>query len=444
MKNCHFLIFLFILLINAFIPSYTTNLKPESINAETVTKIDQAIQGNTDHKKAEYDFTTTDTEKNRYFKYIAASQPSSLITTFRIVFDSYSTDISNYNVLCTNVDTNKDDSYIITTLKNLQMKDSACINGFKRHGHYDGIARLDKDKTVLAIMIQENKSGLKFTGRVNLRITERVLKTDESKPSEDETYTLVPYSITVSSFREKDASKILFYSYSRNLQMFYSGSSSFPNKLFSGNILSVYTNPNMVRQKYHNANIMTLLVNPSGFGSNNLNEDFHFEVKLFKSDYSLDYFVSSNGEGRPLNKPLLINMTECSNPYYAILNYNREEGKKVLILDQIYGKLKSLSVAYNFTQNTWDEMIKNDMNEITIEEMKYHLPENSVAHIDVYKIECELPLMFNFYYTNEADLISNMNYGDINIFTLPAYESINVPFFQDVISPEIIIELFNP
>jgi hypothetical protein len=36
-------------------------------------------------------------------------------------------------------------------------------------------------------------------------------------------------------------------------------------------------------------------------------------------------------------------------------------------------------------------MIKNDMNEIAIEEMKYHLPENSLTHIDVYKIECELP-----------------------------------------------------
>ena len=445
MKNCYFLIFLHILLINAFIPSNATHLKSESLNAETVIKIDQNIQGNTDHKKAEYDITTTDTEKNKYFKYIATSQPSTLITTFRIVFDSYSTDISNYKVLCVNVDSSKDDSYIITTLKNLQMKDSACINGFKRHGHYDGIVRLDKDKTVLAIMLQENKSGLKFTGRVNVRITERVLKPDESKAKEDETYTLVPYSITVSSFRDKDdTSKILFYSYSRNLQMFYAGNDPFPDSLFSGNILSVYTNPNMVRQKYHNANIMTLLVSPSGFGSNDLNEDFQFEVKLYKTDFLLDYYVSSNSEGRPKNKPLLINMTECTNPYYVILNYNLEEGKKVLILDQIYGKLKALSVAYNFTQNTWDEMIKNDMNEIAIEEMKYHLPENSLTHIDVYKIECELPLMFNFYYTDEADLISKMNYGDINIFTLPAYESVNVPFFDDVISPEIVIELFNP
>ena len=37
-----------------------------------------------------------------------------------------------------------------------------------------------------------------------------------------------------------------------------------------------------------------------------------------------------------------------------------------------------------------------------------------------------------------------MNYGDINIFTLKPYENVNIPFFSDVIAPEIIIEIYNP
>lgn len=90
--------------------------------------------------------------------------------------------------------------------------------------------------------------------------------------------------------------------------------------------------------------------------------------------------------------------------------------------------MKSLSVAYNFTKSTWDEMLANDMNEVNIEERKYILPENAEAHIDVYKIECETPLMFNFYYTDESGLISKMNYGDINLFTLAPHESVNIPF----------------
>ena len=227
-------------------------------------------------------------------------------TTFRIEFDMYSTDIARYKVVCTNVDPSEDDANIIETLKKLLIKDSACINGFVSEGRYDGIVRLDKTKTVLAIMIHEEDAGLSFKGRLNLRIKERSLKTDELKPKDDETYTLVPYSITISTFREA-ASKVLFYSNSRNMQMFYAGTSPFPASLFSGNILNVYTNPNMVRQKYHNANVMTLFVNPSEAPENDFKEDFHFEVKLFESKFLLDYYVSSNSVGRPKNKPLLIN-----------------------------------------------------------------------------------------------------------------------------------------
>ena len=150
MKNCYFLFFI-ILLINGFIPSLSSNLKSNALKEETVITINQDIQGNADHKKADYQFDTTETEKNRYFKYIATSQPSSLITTFRIEFDMYSTDIARYKVVCTNVDPSEDDANIIETLKKLLIKDSACINGFVSEGRYDGIVRLDKTKTVLAM-----------------------------------------------------------------------------------------------------------------------------------------------------------------------------------------------------------------------------------------------------------------------------------------------------
>ncbi|MBR4496106.1 MAG: hypothetical protein IKP12_03130, partial [Acholeplasmatales bacterium] len=225
--------------------------------------------------------------------------------------------------------------------------------------------------------------------------------------------------------------------------MFYPSSNPYPEKLFAGNILSVYTNPNMIRQKYQNATIMTLIMDPSENTEEKLEEDFQFEVKLFESNYLLDYYVSTNSQGRTLKKPLLINMTECTNPYYVILNYNSAEGKKSLILDNIYGKIKSLSVANEFTKNTWDEMISTDMKEVNVIERKYQLPEYSLAHLDVYKIECELPLMLNFYYLDETDLIEKMNYGDINLFTLQPYEIVNVPFFN-IKSPEITIEIFNP
>ena len=104
----------------------------------------------------------------------------------------------------------------------------------------------------------------------------------------------------------------------------------------------------MIRQKYHNAKTIILLLYPFDLNINS-EEEFQFEVKFLDSNYLIDYFVSLNQEGRPLNIPLLINMTECTNPYYIILNYNKEESSKTLIIDQIFGKMASLSVATKFT-----------------------------------------------------------------------------------------------
>ena len=53
-------------------------------------------------------------------------------------------------------------------------------------------------------------------------------------------------------------------------------------------------------------------------------------------------------------------MTECTNPYYVILNYNQKEKGTQLYIDQIYGKIKTLSVAPTFTKKYWENMITDD------------------------------------------------------------------------------------
>ena len=415
-------------------------------NEESIIDISQEVVGNANYKKGEFKYLKQETTK--YFKYENSTLPSSKISAFRFIFDVYSENMKDFSVRCVNVDTSTTDSELVTILSNLEFAQSSCVEGFKNNGYYDGIVRLNETKTKLGIMISfRNGFDYEFGGRIMVRITERVLGTGETKPMEEETYSLVPFTVNVASFRELSKSKILFYSNTRSLQMFHTETNNpYPEKLFSGRILTVYINPNMVRQKYFGANIMTLVTNPSGFnsGSNPKNEDFLFEVTLFESNYLLDYYVSSNSGGRPVNSPLLINMTECTNPYYVILNYNREETAKTLVIDQIYGQLSYLSVATDFTQNTWSEMLNKDMTLVDIKTRKHNLPNNSTAHIDVYKIECFLPLMMNFYYIDEAALISKMNYGDVNIFTIKPYETIQVLFFQDLRSPQVIIEIFNP
>jgi hypothetical protein len=145
---------------------------------------------------------------------------------------------------------------------------------------------------------------------------------------------------------------------------------------------------------------MTLVANANELRKDNLKESFKFEVLKLKSEYLLDYYVSSNSDGRPLNSPLLINMTECSGPYYVILNYNAQDSGKALILDEIYGKLSYLGVATNLEQETWEDMITKDIKSLNLNEKKYSLPI-SANNMDVYRLECQLPIMLNFYYVNE-------------------------------------------
>ena len=438
MKNTLRLLILSLAFLNLLCKIEPINSIKSNLNAEAMHEINEEV--NSDYRKAEFEFELTDSYQ--YFKYENDTLPEAGVSTFRIDFDQYSYLMQDYQVLCTNVPSATTDEELINILKGLALTQSSCIDGFRSYAIYDGIVKLDKTKPKLGIVLI-SKAEYAFAGRIFFRTTERVLGTDESKPMEEETYSLVPFTVNIAKFRELSKSKILFYSYSRTLQMLHSGTSTpYPEKLFSGNILSVYTNPNMVRQKYHNANLMVLITLP--FVNSNLGETFKFEVKLFDSNFLLDYYVSSNTEGRPVNSPLLINMTECTNPYYVILNYNQAESAKTLILDQIYGKLYSLSVATKLTQSTWDEMIKNDMEMIDITALKHDLPGGSSSHIDVYKIECDLPLMFNFYYVDENELTPKMNYGDIHIFTLKPYETVNIPFFEDIIAPSVIVEIYNP
>ena len=345
-------------------------------------------------------------------------------------------------VFCTFVDESTSDEKLIEELGLLTEDTSACVGKFNEKGIFDGIIKHDSSKTKLGIYLF-TRGVIQFTARVFLRTTEKFLSVSEGRVTEDENYSLVPFTVTISDFREY-ASRILFYSYTRELQMYYVETDSpYPEKLFSGNVLSVYTNPNMVRQKYHNANTMILLTREFS-QDDKVAELFKFQVKFFPSNYLLDYYVSNNPNGRSKNSPLAINMTECENPYYVILNYNQPEKQTSLYIDQIYGSIKSLSVAPTFNSITWEEMIEDDMESIQISTRKHVLPSNSPTHMDVYKVECDIPLLLNFYFVDETADIPKLDFGQVAITTLKSYRSVSLPFNSGIIAPELTIEIFNP
>ena len=409
-----------------------------SIKSDTIYEINQVL--NEDYKTVT--FSSEPNKLNHFFKYTVTNIPKSRIGAFRIDFSSFN-ELSLQNIVyCTFVDESTSDAVLEEKLRQTSSSDTTCVGQFGESGKFDGIIEYDTTKTKLGIYLVA-KGAISFTASVNIRTTETFLSVGEQQVNVEELYSLVPYTVVISDFRNY-ASRILFYSYTRELQMYYvENSAPYPEKLFSGNIMSVYTNPNMVHQKYHDANYMVLLTRYFS-KEEPVSEQFKFEVKLFPSNYLLDYYVSNDPNGRSKNSPLSINMTECGTPYYVILNYNQPESKTSLYIDQIYGKIKSISVAPTFSSNTWEKMIVNDMIAIQVSNRKYELPADSPSHMDVYKVECEIPILLNFYYVDEKAKIPELDYGNVAITTLKAYKSVSLPFASGINLPELTIEIFNP
>ena len=407
----------------------------------TVYSITGTISDDSNYNKA--DFSIAIDDDTYYFQYPFTITPASRIGAFRFEFDQFDTGSINNQVFCTFVDASATDSQIISALASITKDTSVCIGAFKESGIFDGIFKYDQQKKKLAIM-------LKTTGTLSARVSvyvrnkETTLSVNEQEVNDYAKYSLIPYTIHVSHFRSY-ASKVLFYSKTRDMQMYYvEGNSPYPERLFFGNIMSVYTNPEMVRQKYKNADTMILLIRPF-YMEEPMGEQFQFQVKFFASDYLLDYYMGTNPEGREKNSPLAINMTECSEPYYVILNYNQPESKEIsLYIDEIYGKVKSLSVAPKLSSSRWEEMLIKDFIEIDLNTRKYTLPKSSPTHMDIYKVECHVPSLLNFYYVDDSAKIPDLNYGKVAITTLKANKVVSFPFSSGVETPQLTIEIFNP
>ena len=411
-------------------------------NSQTVHDINEDVSGYSGYKKAEF---SQDSSFFYYFRHRVSFVSKSRVTAFRFEFDQFDPIFKNSKIFCTTVETSTSDPQLKTILDGLDETTTSCVGDFsedENKGIYDGIIKLSTNKMLVGIILKL-EVVTNFNGRIYLRTAEEDLEVKEQEKSVDQSLSLVPNTIVVSNFRLY-TSKILFYSYKRELQMYYiEGDVPYPEKLFSGNVLMVYTNPNQVRQKYKNANTMVLITRPFSKIEPE-EEDFQFQVKFYASNYLLDYFVSNNPSGRSKNTPLMINMTDCSTPYYVVLNYNQGEKMIQLYIDQIYGKIKTLTVAPSFTQNDWDNMIANDMQEIKVNERYHELPSYQESHIDVYEVKCEIPLLLNFYYIEDQTTIPDLNYGQVAVINLKASQTYTLPFAMGLSSPILSIEVFNP
>ena len=410
------------------------------LSAKTINvyEIKEEIIGNTNYKKIS--FKSDENTEEHYFTYNVKEIPTSKIGAFRIDFDVFNTlSLEKNEVYCTFVNGSSTDEDLVDKFEGINSEKTSCIGQFNNNGIFEGIIKYEKTNTKLGIFLKTN-GKIKFTATVYIQTKEKILEVKEQIKKKDEAYSLVPFTLNILEFN-KNTPQILLYS-NKELQMYYADNEDpFPKKLFSGNILLIYTDQSMVLQKYHNANKMVLLTRDFS-KEEDISSETEFQV-LFQKDFLLDYYVSNNPDGRSKNSPLAINMTECKSPYFFILNYNKPEKKTSLYIDQIYGKIKSLSVATKFTSNTWDDMIKNDMQNIQINRRSIVLMESNI-YMDVYRLECEIPLLLNFYYVDEDAYIPDLNYGQVVITTLKPYEVKSFPFILGISQAKLSIEIFNP
>ena len=418
---------------------FSLSFSVKTININEIKEDIIDISGNINYKKIS--FESDENTVNHYFKYSIKNNPKSRIGAFRIDFDVFNKlSLEKNEVYCTFIDESATDDALVKVLDGINSENTNCIGQFNKNGFFEGIIKYDQNKTKLGIILKA-KGEIKFTATVYIQIVEQILEAKEQIKKIEEIYSLIPLTINITDFR-KLTSNILLYSYKKELQIYYEDKyTNYPKKLFSGNIMSIYTDQNMVHQKYHDANLMVLLTR-SFSKEKDVSSETQFQI-IFPNDYLLDYYVSNNPNGRSKNSPLAINMTECANPYYFILNYNKPEKETSLYIDQIYGKIKSLSIATNFSSNTWEDMIKNDMQNIQVYLRKFILPMDSNIHMDIYKLECEIPLLLNFYYVDEEADIPPLDYGQVVIYTLKPYEIRSFEFKSGISQPKLTIEIFQ-
>ena len=245
-----------------------------SINSAEIIEIKNTL--NSDYKYAS--FSSEATTLNHFFKYTVTNIPSSRVGAFRIDFNNFNQLSLQNLVFCTFVDDSATDTELEEKLRQTTAEDTTCVGSFNQNGKFDGIIEYDTTKKKLGIYLVA-KGAISFQASVYIRTTEKFLSVGEQQVKIEELYSLIPFTVVISDFRDS-ASRILFYSYTRELQMYYvEESTPYPEKLFSGNVMSVYTNPNMVHQKYHDANYMVLLTRD--FSQQEIvSELFKYEVKL--------------------------------------------------------------------------------------------------------------------------------------------------------------------
>ena len=408
----------------------------------------EEISGTIPNKK---DYVTQlfvkNTTTSNYLFYNFKSKPLGDVASLKITSENdYGLIIGK--VICTLVKSSTSPQEMISEVNKAERTSSSLCLGesIKDSNGFDALINMknyEKELTKLVILVRygigENEENEEINEQdVIMNITLMTTGVNVNKEgfgyNEDEQLTLVPYVFDLKEIRnmqtENYHSKVLIYSSTRELDMYYLDNGQ-PIELFSGNIMMVYTNEKVIKEKYNGATTMILLTNSLSKPSQTyISENFKFKVFFFNSAAQMQYFVSSNPGGRTLNNPTTIEMLNCDQPYYYILNYHFTEGDRMLHIDKIFGEIETTKFADQLIADSWDTFVE-EMN--TFNGNEYIIKGQNKYHIDVFEVTCKTPLLLNVYYTDESNpKKSGLKQGDMTVITLHPNTDEYLSFKEDL------------
>ena len=286
-------------------------------------KIERNIEGESEYYKSDFKIKSS----GNYFYYDFQNIPTGNVASLRI--NSAGEKVSKVICLFTSEESTEED--MIKTLNEANLLDiNYCIgeNYYMNNTVFNALINANDIytnnlKRLIIQILFEIKEGDEISNNNNSSIILENTGTNlasEGQYTNPESYTLIPYVVDLSKIKnsksEEYISKILFYSNTRQIEIFYlKENKQKPISLFNGNIIVVNTDEDYAKQNYGGSTTLILLSDSlSTINRNIFGEQYRFITYFFNSDNNINYFISSNNEGRPLNSPIPIEINLVLNP----------------------------------------------------------------------------------------------------------------------------------
>ncbi len=372
-------------------------------------------------------FSIKETDTDFYLSTNFSNFTSHSVGTFRLIFQTEDIFLENAtDILCKFYDLEISDEDLMEELNILDNSGSECFGYFKEGNEkmiFEGIyLHKDKNNKRLGIVLR-NDGQINAKVNVYVRIGNKELGIEDGIVKENEEYTRVPYKFKMLDFIGLSSNQIIFYSSTRNIHIYHlieksnneGEKKAMLEEIYYGSIIPLNIEDKFINRKIFDLEEELILITEK-YSVEESEEDLQFEIKLYADNLKIDYYVSSNPIGRPLNTPLSLQLSQPKEKKCILLNYNQKEKGKNLYYEIIYGNVSSISVEVNPNGQRWEDTLDN-AKKLNLNKLIYSLEPDQEKHIDIICVENSdfYPSLINFYYNDPINVGRSLSPGEIFI-----------------------------